>query len=142
MFIFLWQSFFKLSDTGVQILLAFFARYLSIVAKIFNVGKLNEFARKLPKTLYKAKKLLGTGQDSFIQYVTCPKCSTIYNVEEASEKLADKSCISKKCLHIEFPHHPQARFRQPGGAVLMKNVRTSSGTHILYPRSVFVMQAF
>ena len=136
MFIFLWQSLFKLSNTGVQVLLSFFARFLSLVAKIINVDKLNEFAKKLPKTLYLAKKFLGTGQDIFLQYVTCPKCSSIYNIADCMEKVAGKS-ISKKCSHIEFPHHPQVRFRQPCGTVLMKTVKTSSGTYVLYPRSVY-----
>ena len=142
MFLFLWKALFKLSDAGVQILLSFIAAFFSTVAKLLHLDKLSDFASKLPNTIFLAKKVLKQN-DTFQQYTVCPKCSTIYKINECIETLADKTQISKKCVHIEFPNHPMPRFRQPCDTGLMKRVKCSGahGSTILYPRSVYCYQS-
>ena len=142
MFLFLWKALFKLSDAGVQILLSFIAALFSTVAKLLHLDKLSDFASKLPNTIFLAKKVLKQN-DTFQQYTVCPKCSAIYKINECIETLADKTQISKKCVHIEFPNHPMPRFRQPCDTGLMKRVKCSGAREstILYPRSVYCYQS-
>ena len=137
MFLFLWQSLFRVSDTAIQILLNFFASFLILLAQLLHLDKLKNLALKLPRTMYMTKKLLGTHKDAFIQYVSCPTCSAIYDLKKCIETLPDKSVVSRKCSFVEFPEHPVMHYRQPCGTVLMKQVRTSAGNHILYPRNIY-----
>ena len=136
-FLLLWQSLYRLSDTGIHVLLPFFRTFLFVVAKMFRTEKMVNFASKLPRSLYKAKKRLGFQGDDFKWYCTCPKCSSIYDVHNCIQKMPNNKQASKTCGHIEYPQHPQAQFRQHSGTVLMKNVRSAAGTTYLYPRSIF-----
>ena len=109
--------------------------FFIVVAKMLHIEGVNQFALKIPNTLYKARKYVGTEGDSFVKYATCSTCQKIYTIDE---KLPN---VSKKCDHIEFPHHPMTRYRKPCGTVLMKNVRYSNGTEHLCPRNVFCYQS-
>ena len=137
MFLLLWQSLFRLSDTGMEILLVFFAKFSSAIATAFQINVLKEFLSKLPTTMYKAKMVIKVKGDSFSKYATCYKCSSIYPLEQCKVTLPDKSIVSCKCTHVEFPYHPQLHFRQPCNELLMKNVKSSSGTITLYPHGMF-----
>ena len=88
-----------------------------------------------------ARKYVGTEGDSFVKYATCSTCQKIYTIDDCIEKLPNGKFVSKKCDHIEFPHHPMTRYRKPCGTVLMKNVRYSNGTEHLCPRNVFCYQS-
>ena len=122
MFIFMWQTLFRVSDAGIEILLLFISTFFSLLAQVFTSDKLVAFARKLPKTIYRAKKLIGANVDNFLRYTVCPKCYHLYPVESCKVQLADGSTVSKLCDHVEFPEHPHITQRQPCTTVLMKKV--------------------
>ena len=126
-----------MSDAGIEILLLFISTFFSLLAQVFTSDKLVAFARKLPKTIYRAKKLIGANVDNFLRYTVCPKCYHLYPVESCKVQLADGSIVSKLCDHVEFPEHPHITQRQPCTTVLMKKVKTSAGTTVLCPHSLF-----
>ena len=48
MFLFLWQSTFRISDTGMNILFKFFSMILGLIAKLFHLPSLKSFVENLP----------------------------------------------------------------------------------------------
>ena len=136
-FILLWQTMFRLSDVGLGVLLAFLATLMRILASTFHISPLKDFASHMPKTVRAARTFLGRSQDQFTKWACCPSCSALYQLDKCTVQLPDGTKSSRKCSHIRFPNHPQARFRRPCGTVLMKTVRTSSGTTYLYPRQMY-----
>ena len=137
MFLFLWQTTFRLSDVGITVLLGFVATFVLLLARTFGLQALKEFASHLPRTVHAARKLLGRGQDSFTKWVCCPSCSSLYRIEECMVSLPDGSKSSRRCSYIQFPDHPQVCRRKPCDTLLMKTVRTSTGTTYLYPRQMY-----
>ena len=140
MFLLSWQTTFRMSDVGMNILLRFFAMFLSTLARLLSLQPLVEFVSLLPKNVISARNLLGR-KDSFTKWVCCPKCSTLYSTADARRKLPDGSIVSKLCGYVRFPNHPQRHHRKPCGCVLLKTVRTSTNTTILYPRTLYCYQS-
>lgn len=137
MFLFTWQAFFKVSDVGMNVLLAFIATFLAFLLRMFGASMLQGIVQQLPKTVYLARKYLGVHKDRFIKYASCPRCHSIYSIESCKVVLPNGSPMSSKCSHVEFPNHPQRVRRSPCNSVLLKTVRTSCGTSSLYPRQMY-----
>lgn len=137
MFLFLWQSTFKLSDVGMNILLKFLHQFLGLLAQLPGLVTLKKIISTLPTSVAAGKKLLGTNKDNFSKFVCCPSCSKLYPIENCIDRLPDGKVVSKTCIFVRFPHHPQQRYRKPCGTTLLKVVKTSVGTTSLYPRMLY-----
>lgn len=77
LFIFLWQSLYRVSDAAVTLVLRFVVRFLSLNGSCLGVEALYRLSQKFPHTLYRAKKFLGRLQERFVRYVSCPTCHKI-----------------------------------------------------------------
>lgn len=77
MFMFKWQSLFCVSDSGIEILFLLFPMFISLLGTIFLSNSISSFAKKLPTSIYKAKKQLKCNTELFLHYVTCPKCKML-----------------------------------------------------------------
>ena len=106
MFIFFWQTTFRVSDTGINILLLFFSTFLLALSGLLRLGALKSIAIEFPKTVSAGRRLLGTDADMFARWACCPSCSSIYPVNECKVKLANGEFTTKKCSFVLFPHHP------------------------------------
>lgn len=137
MFLFTWQTLFKLSDAGLNILLRFFSLFLTLLEKVFSMNLITGLISKLPYNVRSAKVFLSCKGDSFQKYSSCPKCNPIYDLEDCKQTLPDKSVISAECKYVAFPDHPHSSRRVPCNTVLMKKVKTPSGTTALYPRQMY-----
>lgn len=137
MFLLTWQSLFKVSDSGMNILFLFLAMFLSLIISAIPCAKLQNFVKVLPRNITAAKKMVGLNTDLFRKYVRCPKCHSLYSLELCKITLPNKTVVSHKCSYVQFPHHPHRRQRSPCNTVLMKTIRTSAGTTSLYPRQMF-----
>ena len=51
MFLFTWQSFFRVSDVGMNVLLRFFATFLTLLVTVFGLHQLMEVVSQFPKTV-------------------------------------------------------------------------------------------
>ncbi len=67
MFLLTWQSLFKVSDSGLNVLFLFLAMFLSLV--ISAIAKLQNLVKVLPRTIAKQKRWLAF---LFRKYVSCP----------------------------------------------------------------------
>lgn len=137
MFLLKWQSLFRVSDTAMNILLRFVAKFFSLLVMAFTIGALKDFADELPKNTTGAKKLIGNYKDNFLKYACCSRCDSIYPLKTCIVVSTDGTKCSRKCSHIEYPRHPHSSRRAPCGFQLMKCVRTSAGTTTLHARRMF-----
>lgn len=137
LFLFLWQSVFKVADRAILVLLKFFKLFLHAVGRVLKAEVLINFAKIIPETLYLIEKNLGLQKDSFTKYAVCPKCKTLYNFEDCIRRRPNGEAVSAKCSHVEFPRHPQRARRRPCGTVLMKTMRSRTGKPFLYPKQVY-----
>lgn len=94
-FLFMWQTVFRLSDVRMGVLLSFISVFLLIVGKKLGSLFILDFVKCLPKTLYSARKSL-ENEDSFVKYVCCPKCSSLYQMDDCIVKKRDGSKESSK----------------------------------------------
>ena len=117
LFICIWKGIFKISDNAVNVLLTFLKFLTSILINSSGTkGPLSSV--NIPSTLSSAKTSLGI-KDNFHSYVVCPKCHSLYNMEDCLK--------SRKCRHVEFPKHPQKAFRQHCDENLLKEIKLTSG---------------
>ena len=107
-FLVCWQAYFSISNVALESLLKFF---------IFFFQKFDiDFMKTYPSSLYLLYKSLGV-KDEFLKFVVCQKCHTHY---PWPEKISETKQL--KCTFVEFPNHPQERFRRACGANLYKKV--------------------
>ena len=141
MFLLLWQSMFKLSDSGMTVLFLYLSMILSLVLAPVNIEGIQEFIDMVPKSTSAAKKLIGEVGDPFLKNVSCPQCHSLYSLHLCKIVNPDKTVSSLHCSHVAFPNHPHSRQRLPCNAQLMKTIKTSSGSTSLYPRQMFCYQS-
>lgn len=55
--------------------------------------------------------------------------------------MPNKTVESERCSYVKFPNHPQRARRRPCNTLLMKTVRTSSGTTSLYPQQMYCFKS-
>lgn len=122
LFLFLWQSIFRVSDSAISLMLSFMVKFLSLAATCLKLDTLNNIASIFPLSLYPAKKFLGRQQDSFHKYVTCPSCHGLYSYMESTEIDSNGKKISKSCSYVHYPAHVQARMRSPCSSRLLRTV--------------------
>lgn len=137
MFCFLWQSLFNISNAAIAALLQFLKNFFILLASFTKQDGLRDIAVSLPASVKAAVKLIGLDKDTFTTYVVCPTCNSVYTMEDCYEKDIRDTITSKKCVHVEFPNHPQAGRRKPCGVTLLKPVRLCGGGLSYCPRKVF-----
>ena len=88
------------------------------------------------------KKAISVNGNDFTTFVVCPKCHSVYTLDEAvtvthdaSGKVLHKK--SNKCCYVSYPRHPQKRFRSKCDTVLMKTVIGKDGKEFIYPKRKF-----
>ena len=82
-FIILWGFIFHVSNAALNVLILFVDHFLKIISPKSTATDL------CPKSLKAVQKYLKLSTDEFIQYVVCPKCDSVYELQ---------ACISKQ-LH-------------------------------------------
>ena len=128
----------RVSDAGIGVIFSFFAIFMQPLSAILNSNTLSEFSQQLPWNALQARRYIGQDRDSFTKYVCCPRCHYVYDLSICSIKMSDGTHQSRKCTFVQFPNHPinALRFRHCN-TQLMKSVKTSSGSIVLYPKQMF-----
>ena len=134
LFLFLWQSLFRISDNAVSLVLSFMAKFFLLIGTCLQLNSLNDLGRIFPNTLYRAKKILGRIQERFKKYVSCPACHKLYLFDNCTVNNGKESL---KCSFKQYPRHVQARMRVPCGHMLLKTMHSSSGTDYLAPYQTY-----
>lgn len=98
-------------------------QFLSIVFKVLGriSPQLSDIYQHFPRTLYELRKILGTSSNSFVRYVSCKKCSSVYKYSECVEKIGSRV----------------SRHASSCNGTLLKRVELQGGKIIYYPVRVF-----
>ena len=86
MFLFMWQSL-QISDTGMNILLLFIAKFCSLIARVQN------FIDQLAPNIAAARKSAGINRDDFSRYASRPKCHAVYPLDSYQVVSLDKTAV-------------------------------------------------
>ena len=127
LFLFMWQSVFKISASAISLMLLFFKTFFSLAARYLGVVKLQNLSNNFPHSLYRAKKFLGQLNENFTKFVACPRCHKLYKYEECWTANREGK-ETKLCSFVKFPRHTLLTMRRPCGEPLLQAARTSSGT--------------
>ena len=137
MFLFLWQTLYKVSDHRILVRLQCSRLFLTMIENVAKIDVLVKVAQSLPQTLYLAKSYIGLGQDEFEKFVACPNCCTLYKTEDCVIRKSNRRIVSKKCDHVPFPIHSQRSRRKQCGVFLMKNMRSKNGSLFVHPKNLY-----
>lgn len=131
LFIFLWQSLYRISDAAVSLVLKFMVKFLSLIGSCLGVEALYRLSQKFPHTLYRAKKFLGRLQERFVRYTSCPTCHKLYAKDDCFRTDHRGRKYPCSCSYVRYPMHIQARMRAPCGSLLLKTLMAQNTWHHL-----------
>ena len=110
---------YNISDRAVILLLRFFKFILLLVGNTFGVPDLKE-GIYFPQSLHGCYSYLDLPAKYYKEYIVCPTCHFLYDssVQNLIVGTAQRQ-VSEKCSFVEFPNHPQERFRLPCNTILL-----------------------
>ncbi len=117
LFLFTWQSVYRVSTSAICIILLFLKTFFSMAARLLHIDKLRELANVFPRSLHLARKFLGNIRESFTKFVVCPQCHKLYRYNECWTQTGQVK-ETKVCSFVRFPTHTQRRMRSPCGEPL------------------------
>lgn len=103
-------------DTAIEFFLRLLSVLFAALARLYPA--LVAFVTIFPRSLYQMRRFLKLEKNSFVRYVTCPKCSEICKCEDCVEIKGTKR-MSKPCSIC--------------GAKLLKTVHMANKQELLYP---------
>lgn len=115
-------------------LLSFLKYFTVFFGNTFQCKPLSDTGKELPGSYERVCKILGMS-DNFVEYVVCPKCSSVYEHEDCI-LVCNGVKKPKVCSHVAFPSHPQRSQRTPCNTQLLKKVKTHKG-YSLIPLCVY-----
>lgn len=134
-FIALWQSYFNISDSAIEMLIKFLKAFLTVLSEHFDV--VTGIAVLMPSSLYMFDEFLGRSkQQNFVKYVVCIKCFKLYHLDQCHYFMRGEK-TAKKCNNILFPNHPKKQFQKKCGQPLLRKISSRSGKECLLPYKVY-----
>lgn len=119
-----------------MVLLRLFKYLFLLIGTAFGVTELEQPIH-FPQSVHGCYSYVNLDPTPYKEYVVCRSCHTLY--DQSLQPLilgTTRNPESAKCLVIEFPNHPQQRFRQPCGTVLLHNVQKKQKL-VFKPRKIY-----
>ena len=129
-FLLFWQAACKISDNGLEWLLRFMFQFLHMIGITCNSEYLAEMVLMFPSSLYLLRKFVMFKRDDFVKFAVCPKCSSLYNLENCTRKVGGR-IVSNICSNKPFKKSREC------GASLAKKVILSCGKECFYPHKLY-----
>lgn len=107
-FVLAWQYKNYVSDNAIEQLLKFVQQLLFCIGELIkdHTELCIVLATNIPTSLYSARKLLKIDRDNFQQYVVCPKCTKLYQMDEVvineGHRTVARTCILLDLLTISL----------------------------------------
>ena len=108
------------SSITVTVILRLIRYFLKLLGTAYNCVKVIDISHQIPVTLTSIEHIAILENQSFIEYVVCPRCSVIYEFRDCIRMLPNGKNESKTCRHIAYPNHPPRSKRTTCGALLLK----------------------
>lgn len=138
-FISMFHLTFRLPEKAIVTLLAFLRTLFSYLASLCQpLSLLAELATSLPRSVCGIRKYL-KHSDEYVVYVVCPRCAKLYHLQDCIINFRGNQ-ESKRCDHIEYPHHRHSNKRTACNTILLKRVKIG-GKFKLVPRKTFVYRS-
>lgn len=91
----------------------------------------------LPQSIPGCYSYLQLNSTPYKEYTVCPTCQMLYDQElQALVTRTGTSYQSIACSFVEFPNHPQRRYRLPCNTILLNNVKRRK-EHMFRPRKIY-----
>ena len=136
-FLTFYHLLYRLSHRAITNLLGFVRLFLNYLAVLSGQEFLLRVANAMPKSMLTVQATFK--QDSFTEYVVCPRCFKLYTFEDCVVNVHGRK-ESKYCDYIEFPNHPHPSRRKACGEVLLKTIKVG-GKIKLVPRKEYVYRS-
>ena len=136
-FLLKFQIAYKISGNAIVILLRFFKYLLFVIGKSFGIEALQQDL-KIPQSIHGCCSQSGITHKPFKEFVVCPTCHTLF--DPAVTELVEGTSTNRRsaqCKYVQFPHHPQERFRSACNTVLMNTVKRTRNRIDFKPRKVY-----
>ena len=118
LFISTWQSDFGISETALSTLIKFLCKFFWLIGTFDTTMCI--LAKRFPGTSYQLKKMLGLMEDNFKKFVVCPKCKSIYNMQDCITRRSGNH-VSARCSFVPWPSHPH-RSRRGKQTILLRSL--------------------
>lgn len=126
-FLLMFRVAYGVFDRAIIVLLKFFKYLIRIVSKSFGS---NTVEPGVPVTIKHCYAILNINDSPCKVYVTCPSCHLLNDIEK-------KPSEGMKYSFVEFPSHPQHRFREPCNASLFSKVVKRQKVVCFHPEKVY-----
>ena len=120
----------SLTKTALALLLRFLKIFFSVLCRISPL--LNGLAQHFPCSIDQMDKVLGTRKETFVRYVVCAKCHSVYSYED--------------CMTVESSMHvPQvckqrtSNYGRQCNGTLLKRIELLDNKIIYYPNKVILL---
>lgn len=117
----------NISDQAILLLLKFMKYLIRMIGSTFQI---NEFTNvNFPQTIYGCYSFLKQKKCSYNEYIACPSCHILYDKQIVPAKFSIRDQIPK-CTFVEFPQHPQLRFRKPCDELLLHIIKKGQNVEV------------
>ena len=114
---------YNISNRAIIVLLRFFKYLLLLIGQSFGIPSLSS-QLYLPQSIPGCYSYLQINSDPYKEYTVCPTCQMLYDQKiQTLVTRVGTSSQSVKCSFVEFPNHPQHRFRLPCNTVLLNSIK-------------------
>lgn len=135
-FLLTFRVIYNISDHALVLLLWFFKYLFLLIGTAFGVNELKQPVH-FPQSIHGCYSYLNLDPTPYKEYVVCPSCHTLYDQSLKPLVLGtSRNPQSARCSVVEFPDHPQQRFRQPCNTFLLHSVQKKQNK-IFKPRKVY-----
>lgn len=127
---------YNISNRAIVLLLRFFKYLLLLIGQSFRIPSLSSEIY-LPQSIPGCYSYLQLNSTPYKEYTVCPTCHMLY--DQGTQTLVTRTGTSYQsvaCSFVEFPNHPQRRFRLPCNTVLLHNVRCRK-EQVFRPRKIY-----
>ena len=131
-----WQFAFDISNRAMNLLIKFFYKFMSLLAKFIANDRLHQLRDQFPSSHSQIYKLLGLSDDAFIEFVICPNCYLLYHYDDCVETFLGHE-QSKKCVFVNFPDHPHRNQWQPCNTTLLIDKCNIKNELIFVPKKTY-----
>ena len=127
---------YNVPDRAIAVLLQFFKHLFLAIGTAYGVAELQNRI-EFPLSIHGCYSFVNLDAEPYNSYIVCPSCNMLYGDKVEPLILGTSSNPeSARCSFIEFPDHPQARFRLPCNRTLLQKINRN-GKLGLKPRKMY-----
>ena len=117
-------------------LLRFFKYILLLIGQSFGVPSLSS-QLYLPQSIPGCYSYLQINSDPYKEYTVCSTCQMLYDQKvQTLVTRVGTSYQSVACSFVEFPNHPQRRYRLPCNTVLLNSIKRRN-EYVFRPKKIY-----